>query len=812
VAWDRERQETRARDKRQETRDKSTMAFPLATLGLAIVCISLFISSHVVIKTVRNVVDALGREDAGRDGEQFEGGDAETETERARSYSDRIAANNCLLFFCGTLLLVPQNSRESRRSYGDIIKGNRCLLFFLGPFLAALEWCRGVRGHGAADADGESEAGPSVEAQVTRVRRMEERPFPGYTPLPKKLGALMTATLIVLFEVLFSKEVLSSVFGVGSSLLVATQFCTAADSEEKVDDFKGKIIARSNYREAMRQTEMTSVLLDALQNDTTLYGEESYPCMNAPRTKAEFLDDHAFGRSGGTHFFPGQCEAAQAHALRAAREQTCRKEFCNIGRIVNESSIEADTPDARITGLENVHVSKNNIATKIFSFGKSKKPVIKGLDQLGVEVDEPVVEYSFVDESFCGSHVVMCSDYSKYDELEEQLKDYASVQAASVASWAEQRGYETPEVQVPEEETLIAVAQRLYSQLDVAGYVYVAYRCLPLLFPSPLVLFRPNLVVRLRRFLFGAQEALFVVFCLALWWTAEYFRTFDLLGTFVAYSRVFIQDPCVLQRDHARHIGGIFSVACADLVDWRSRWSNEMITIKDILHMVPMMDTCCMRYPYREGNSLHSLMKGIEKNIHGWWDMPENNISDMSMYLPDLDADFAANMTMCSSGAFVRQEIMGLSDAEVGWWQLWINTGFLSSLLLKVAMVNFGLALLRLADPFVLCGGRYVGLPKHCALSDTEAEKLMRSAEYRLCRTAFRLVLFWGVSLVLMVLNIVSTQAGTGDGKDATIAACLIPLAILLIIASLKMSQVIMGGKFGAVLVSPVSKQTEQTN
>ena len=42
------------------------------------------------------------------------------------------------------------------------------------------------------------------------------------------------------------------------------------------------------------------------------------------------------------------------------------------------------------------------------------------------------------------------------------------------------------------------------------------------------------------------------------------------------------------------------------------------------------------------------------------------------------------------------------------WYELWLASGFLATLLIKFAVANFGLSLMELADPFVVCAGEFL--------------------------------------------------------------------------------------------------------
>lgn len=50
-------------------------------------------------------------------------------------------------------------------------------------------------------------------------------------------------------------------------------------------------------------------------------------------------------------------------------------------------------------------------------------------------------------------------------------------------------------------------------------------------------------------------------------------------------------------------------------------------------------------------------------------------------------------------------------DASTDWWDLWVASGFLALIVVKFAVANFGLSLMGLADPFMICAGEFLWVP-----------------------------------------------------------------------------------------------------
>jgi hypothetical protein len=85
------------------------------------------------------------------------------------------------------------------------------------------------------------------------------------------------------------------------------------------------------------------------------------------------------------------------------------------------------------------------------------------------------------------------------------------------------------------------------------------------------------------------------------------------------------------------------------------------------------------------------------------------------MYMPHENITFLANSSICTNSTASRRLVWeshgDVNSSQGQWYDLWIASGFIATLLIKVAMANFGLALMELADPFVVCAGEFLWMP-----------------------------------------------------------------------------------------------------
>ena len=133
-------------------------------------------------------------------------------------------------------------------------------------------------------------------------------------------------------------------------------------------------------------------------------------------------------------------------------------------------------------------------------------------------------------------------------------------------------------------------------------------------------------------------------------------------------------------------------------------------------------------------------------------------------------------MATCEDHGYVRREILDVAEqTHFDWWQLWISSGILSSILLKAAVANFGLALLRCADPFSLCDGSFLVQPKPTKIPQQQQQqpsssssssnedavlpcdwnRLKLQSEMSIRWWAFGSAVFWGLCIVVMIVNLI---------------------------------------------------------
>jgi hypothetical protein len=112
---------------------------------------------------------------------------------------------------------------------------------------------------------------------------------------------------------------------------------------------------------------------------------------------------------------------------------------------------------------------------------------------------------------------------------------------------------------------------------------------------------------------------------------------------------------------------------------------------------------------------------------------------------------------------------MEASDTETNWWELWVATGLLARILIRVSVCNFGIALSRMADPLSICAGRFEWPSTRFKLAEStnktlEQVKREKATIYRW--VALKSTVLWGILTHICLINLMLTAWNSGASTE----------------------------------------------
>ena len=440
----------------------------------------------------------------------------------------------------------------------------------------------------------------SVYGFLIGRHRMEpcvDKEFPGWRPIPYKLGIISTSVALLLATFLLSDDVPTGRLAV-SSEKESSGFCATDNVDDKIQAFKAHIRQNvTNYDAGKRQMEEVLKFSDALRKDTTLYGLDKYPCARYIDdelrdfndtvltesidyyTKALYENTAGIAIANGP-FFPGYCEAAREHILLNGCGEKEKKECGELRDPVFNAK------------WDEVCVS----ITASVPCPASWEGDYQNVDQEGETPD-------------LGSNANL-EDLDQLDQSSAMLVD------------------------------------RILNQIDIAGSLYSIYLCIALFFPTPIVLFRPSLVVRAKQQLFGAGKLTFMATVLALYY--GYIYLIPLLDSpeVSIYLKNLMTDPCFLDGKFIASRTAVVKDMCTNLINMENQWGVASVQINQLItHVNIFWENCGCPFPVEylsqvaKGNEEDGFTEVWEPHIHPTVDGASTDVHSIEVMYPSTAFD-----------------------------------------------------------------------------------------------------------------------------------------------------------------------------
>ena len=170
-----------------------------------------------------------------------------------------------------------------------------------------------------------------------------------------------------------------------------------------------------------------------------------------------------------------------------------------------------------------------------------------------------------------------------------------------------------------------------------------------------------------------------------------------------------------------------------------------------------------------------------------------------NVFLPAPDKQFVGNTTVCQDSALARRIIMQAPDTKFSGPQLWLQSGLLAALVIKAVLANFVIALLKVADPFVVCNGEFLWIPAKFGLGLGGLDMAELFANFKTTKEAsmfyinLRDLLFWGLIMHLALWNLMSsayTDSEKNGVTDEDIAVMKAAIIVAVVVATLGLTAV----------------------
>lgn len=250
-------------------------------------------------------------------------------------------------------------------------------------------------------------------------------------------------------------------------------------------------------------------------------------------------------------------------------------------------------------------------------------------------------------------------------------------------------------------------------------------------------------------------------------------------------------DPCFLDGDYLAARQTVINDICEDFVGQETVFDTYSASVNQVLYEVDYFasdDTCKCYFPMQSMYELRSDNYpledvedlGFSETIDDfcYYRVVINDESDCTVYTPADDIEYLGNRTICTDGDYARELALQASSTLSGntdWYtivDLWISSGLIASFLVKIAMSNFAIWLLRLADPFIVCNGEFLWIPAKLgdglggrSKNDVFAG-FKKNKEGTLRNLALRGCIIWCTVMHLCLFNLLYAAYDSYDAED----------------------------------------------
>ncbi|KAI2497304.1 hypothetical protein MHU86_17177 [Fragilaria crotonensis] len=208
----------------------------------------------------------------------------------------------------------------------------------------------------------------------------------------------------------------------------------------------------------------------------------------------------------------------------------------------------------------------------------------------------------------------------------------------------------------------------LLYQVDVASNIYSVYVIVALFFPTPLRVFRLPYMVAIKRFLFGADQKMFIIiFVSSIWiykYVMEYLTDPDLAIVLANFLR---GDPCYLDGKYVYERFAIIDEICDKLIPLQPSFETKMMTVPQsfprsmnsqasLVKAAISPCSTCLRFERRSFRSHKSVR----------WDLPKSpahmcarrNPNTCRVLLPAENLTFYGNRTICLNSDYAKSRAL----------------------------------------------------------------------------------------------------------------------------------------------------------
>lgn len=248
------------------------------------------------------------------------------------------------------------------------------------------------------------------------------------------------------------------------------------------------------------------------------------------------------------------------------------------------------------------------------------------------------------------------------------------------------------------------------------------------------------------------------------------------------FANLLAGDACYLDAEYIVARQEVLADLCESLLPMEPDFESTATTVNSILPEIERFadatDGCDCLYPmvhlYQFNSKYYDLETYEPLGFSRTIDRICEKVDDCTVYLPDEDITWLGNSSLCEDTDYAQELLLSAPESDISVYDMWISSGLFATLAIKFSMTNFAVGLLKLADPFIVCDGKFAWIPAKFGLGLEGSDKktlfnnFKATKEVALYGITLRGIIVSGAIMHFCLINLMVVAYSTADTSSAS--------------------------------------------
>lgn len=324
-------------------------------------------------------------------------------------------------------------------------------------------------------------------------------------------------------------------------------------------------------------------------------------------------------------------------------------------------------------------------------------------------------------------HYPCPGNYAASQDTLAEFLNYQSIKPSGVEVEVEEQ---------PENDMVAAMLDLLLTQIDTASNLYIGYMIAMIWLSPPVLLYKSSAGPKIKRGCCQLNQFQFIIFVILFWNTYTY-MILPLRGLDMAwYFNNFLDDPCYLDPKFNYEKLNIINEACFEVAALNVNFTDEKHAFTDLYYYAKLYDVCYERLCASECNGIC-----IRTCTESFW----------RGGLSKANTPFIGNCNNTVKAALIERYASPNSDASTDPVAMFITSGFLAQMLIKMLVSNTVRTWYKFSFPWIFYDGQV-------EVSPLDKVLIVKDITWYLRWQNFLPLILWSVCTAAALFNLWTTM------------------------------------------------------